>query len=278
MRKATSQEFAIDLAYSWFVHRRVKDLVIALGSPTDLGRRLSALAARRRRTRWAFADLYDPETPLPADFRFAVAASSSRYASFVWLHASTGLLDDLFTQHVSVDHLDAVERLPAVCFRAGDVRGGLVLFADDGSLPPYPDWHAIWPATVPGTRVVSIRLAKWSRWVRWAAAVAPHGLTLADPPQWLALRNRVLFAFLASALEPAPTAAQQRLLLRAEGRRWVVASNADLAAAVGLTGRQVQAATKSLVSAGLAERLARQGDGTAWGVRVLAPVENDPFA
>jgi hypothetical protein len=272
------QEEMIHLRHAAFEHRRVKDVVVALGSPTDLGRTLSATASEgHRRGFWKFLDLYDPATPLPSCFRFRVTASLNRLASITRLEASAGLLVDAFPSVRHPDEDQTSNRLPAVCFRFRTARGGMVLFGDDGSLPSYPHWHVYWPQagvgdllTFDNSRIVSARLARWSEWVHWAAALPGDDPLTVTPPVGLSVRDRLLYDLLASVLGPSPPAGHQQLLRRAEGHRWVVASNDRLATAVGLTPRQVQSAIRSLVSAGLAERLSCTGDGAAWGVRLLA--------
>ncbi|QDU21797.1 hypothetical protein [Urbifossiella limnaea] len=262
------QEEMAHLRHARFEHRRVKDMVVALGSPADLGRQISATAADLGRSLWRFGDLYDPATPLPAGFRFVVRASSDILASLVWLRASGVLLNDLLAG--DGEELGG-HRLPALCFRGADIRGGLVLFADDGSLPLYPHWHTSWPKKSSDTRYEAIWLASWAEWVRWAAALPPRDHPSAAPPVGLSTRDRLFHDFLATALGPTPTTTQQRLLRQAGGRRWVVATNVELADATRLTVRQVRAAITSLVSTGLAERLTCRGDGAAWGVRLVTP-------
>lgn len=162
------------------------------------------------------------------------------------------------------------DRLPAVCFRFPGVRGGMVMFAADPALPPYPYWHAFWPATMGKSAVTSVRVARWSEWVRWAVTLPPVvDAPVATPPGRRSPRDRRFYDFLAAALGPTPTVSQQRLLHQAAGRRWVVAPFGALAAATGMSPGQVRAAARNLVTAGVAERLVRFGTGAAWGIRLV---------
>lgn len=268
-RLTPSQVASIDLNNAVLEHRRVKDVVAALGRPPDLVEALYAAAARAFQRLWRFRDLYS-EAPLPADFRFAVEASPDRLASFIHLRRSAALLETLLGVEYR-DDPNAADRLPAVCFPLTGVRGGMVLFADDGSLPAFPIWHTSWPATVHGTRITAIRLAKWSRWVNWAATLPSAVQHAAVPPAGLSARDRLLFDSLASALGPAPDPARHRFVRRIDGRRWVTATNAELAGLTGLTERQVRTASASLASAGVAERRPGRGDGQAWSIRLIDP-------
>lgn len=264
-----TQEHSIGLRHAIFEHRRVKDLAATVGDLKELAPHLSAAAAEYGRKLWRFLDLFDLDLPTLRDFRFRLAASDNRLASTVRLPVSAGLLDDLDVCRTDSADTETTGRLPAVCFRSDGFRGGMVLFAADESLPPYPHWHICWPQIVSGTPIRSVRLARWREWTRWAVNLSPVQSLPVRSPGVLRPRDKVMFDFLASALGSHPTEPQRRLLRSMGGGRWVVGTNAQLAKVIGLTERQVGAAFSSLVAAGLAERLAGRGDGAAWGVRLI---------
>ncbi len=253
-----------------FEHRRVKDLAAAVGDLNELAPHLSAAAAEYGRKLWRFVDLFGLDLPTLRDFRFRLAASDNRLASTVRLTVSAGLLEDLDACRTDLADTETTGRLPAVCFHSAALRGGMVLFAADESLPAYPHWHICWPRVVGGTSLRAVRVAGWREWVRWAVNLPPVQTRPMRSPGGLTARDKVMFDFLASALGSHPTESQRRLLRSTSEGRWVVGTNAQLAKASGLTERQVRAAFSSLVTAGLAERFAGCGDGAAWGVRLIS--------
>lgn len=256
------------LRHALFEHRRVKDLATTVGDLNELAPHLSTAARECGRKLWRFLDLFDLDLPTLRDFRFRLAASDNRLASTVRLPVSAGLLDDLDVCRTDSADTETTGRLPAVCFRSDGFRGGMVLFAADESPSSYPHWHICWPRVVSGTPIRAVNVARWRDWVRWAVNLPPARPLPMRSPGGLNARDRVMFNFLASALGSHPTESQRRLLRSMGGGRWVVGTNAQLAKVIGLTERQVRAACGSLVTAGLAERLAGCGDGAAWGVRL----------
>lgn len=256
------------LRHALFEHRRVKDLAATVGDLNELAPHLSTAASEWGHKLWRFVDLFGLDLPTLRGFRFGLTASDNRLASTVRLPVSAGLLDDLDACRTELADTETTGRLPAVCFHSAAFRGGMVLFAADGSLPAYPHWHICWPRVVGGTSLRAVRVAGWREWVRWAVNLPPAQPLPVRSPGGLRPRDKVMFDFLASALGSHPTESQRRLLRSMGSGRWVVGTNVQLAKVSGLTERQVRAACGSLVAAGLAERLAGRGDGTAWGVRL----------